>query len=214
MRLAFRVVALFTSCAYSFSPVPEISSYEVKPRSSVLLKGKGGLEDALNGRKATKKSKKKEYEPKWVNVDGVSIPDAGKIKAWELNLGDKPKKFACVRPSQEQIFLVDGECTKCGFDLWQGECVPGDVEGAKGISRVTCPTCFQMYDLANGDPLGIQQKDGFAGWVGGLARSANANKEAKPIKSYPIRVRTKKSDSDGEGGGIIVEADFQRTVRR
>ena len=54
------------------------------------------------------KSNKSAGKAVWTDVSGVSIPEPGQMKAWELTFGAKPKKFACARPAENQLFLVDG----------------------------------------------------------------------------------------------------------
>jgi hypothetical protein len=96
--------------------------------------GKGlGLQDALDGdfgdfwvSKKSSRKKRKSPGPNFMPIGGVTVPEVGRIKAWELTFGeDPPRKFACFRPSEGQVFLLDGECSKCAFDLWQGELVVG-----------------------------------------------------------------------------------------
>ena len=171
----------------------------------------GGKKGGKNKkRNAPVKGKQRNKEPSWTDVSGVTFPEkAGDIRAWELNFGEKgAKKFACVRPKQSEVYLIDGECSRCSFDLWRGEVIlPSDGSPA----RLSCPVCRQVYELPTGEPKGIQVKEGLGGWVNGLARSATLSDREKPITSYPIRARrpTEEDQQNGQGkGGLIVEVDF------
>ena len=179
----------------------------------------GGKKGGKNKKKnVPAKGKQRNKEPIWTDVSGVTFPEkAGDIRAWELNIGSTARKFACVRPRASEVFLVDGTCSRCAFDLWRGEIIlPSDGSPA----RLSCPVCGQVYELSSGEPKGIQKKEGFNGWVNGLVRSATLSERERPIASYPIRARRDageqaagggSSGSGGSGGGsgkLIVEVDF------
>lgn len=151
--------------------------------------------------------KQRDVESAWTEVSGVTLPQkAGDIKAWELEFGGSLKKFACVRPRQSEIYLIDGTCSRCGFDLWKGEIILPE-DGSP--PRLSCNVCRQVFELPTGDAKGIQLKDGFSGWVNGLARSATTTEKMKPIKSFPIRARRGvEQDGADKEGEIIVEVDF------
>jgi len=220
--------------AGAFTSRPSFSS-NTKHRA-IFLFGKGaGLQDALNngGGGKSKGGKKQKIKnkgppPNFVPIAGVSVPEVGKIKAWELNLGEEaPRKFACCRPAEGKVYLVDGECSKCAFDLWQGELVIGsEAKGnAEKPARVACPVCGQMFALPTGQPMGVKQKKGVGGWISGLAQSATATTTAKPIGTYPVNIKVAETgvlppdgSLDGESADVsrtlVVEADFSRLTKR
>jgi nitrite reductase/ring-hydroxylating ferredoxin subunit len=148
--------------------------------SSVLYgKGKGDIMGALSGQKRAPKAK--QPQPAWSKVDGVSIPEVGNMKAWQLPIAGADRRFVCARPKADRVYLVDGECTRCAFDLWRGTMTAGD------SPKVACPVCRETFSLLDGEPMGVAEKGGFEGWVGGLARTATTNKVVG-LRSYPIKV--------------------------
>ena len=78
-----------------------------------MRKGVGGKK--LNFK--NKQTKGRESGPvPWTAVNGVSIPQPGKIKAWALPLGagGKEKILTCVNYASD-LHVFDSSCTKCAW---------------------------------------------------------------------------------------------------
>eukprot|EP00549_Striatella_unipunctata_P016735 CAMPEP_0118692368 /NCGR_PEP_ID=MMETSP0800-20121206/11238_1 /TAXON_ID=210618 ORGANISM="Striatella unipunctata, Strain CCMP2910" /NCGR_SAMPLE_ID=MMETSP0800 /ASSEMBLY_ACC=CAM_ASM_000638 /LENGTH=185 /DNA_ID=CAMNT_0006590333 /DNA_START=49 /DNA_END=606 /DNA_ORIENTATION=- len=110
-------------------------------------------------------------------IVGVSLPEEGKIKGWEFGNN--------VRMASAQIngnyYAVQGDCPRCGFDLYRGTLVTDQDPPA-----LACPTCAVTYSLttgAHGPPL---EKKGLTGWVNALAKTATLAEAAKNAKAFII----------------------------
>jgi nitrite reductase/ring-hydroxylating ferredoxin subunit len=165
-------------------------THEVDAFSFVLMgRGKGNLKRALSDNDGLSKKKMKGRDPtasmnegKGQEITGVTLPAEGMIKGWEF--GDK-KIMACANVGG-QFYAVQGDCPRCGFDLWKGDLISDD-PGFEDLPRVACPTCattFSMRSGLYGPPI---KRKGLAGFVSGLAKTATANQE-RNCDAYQITV--------------------------
>ena len=155
--------------------------HEADGFSFVLMgRGKGNLKRALSdndSRRSKKRGKAQDptaslNEGRGQEITGVTLPAENQIKGWEF--GDK-KTVACGNVGG-QFYAVQGDCPRCGFDLWKGTLITDD-PGFEDLPRVACPTCsttFSMKSGLYGPPL---KQKGLAGFVSGLASTATANQE-------------------------------------
>jgi nitrite reductase/ring-hydroxylating ferredoxin subunit len=154
--------------------------HDVDGFSFVLMgRGRGNLKRALSDNDGQSKKRGKGQDPtaslnegKGQEITGVTLPAEGMIKGWEF--GEK-KIMACGNVGG-QFYAIQGDCPRCGFDLWKGTLISDD-PGFEDLPRVACPTCattFSMKSGMYGPPL---KKTGLAGFVSGLAKTATANQE-------------------------------------
>lgn len=142
-------------------------------------RGKGNLKRALSDKGGRSKKKMKGKDPtasmndgKGQEITGVTLPGVNQIKGWEFGEG---KTMACGNVDG-QFYAVQGDCPRCGFDLYKGDLITDD-PGFEDLPRIACPTCsttFSMKSGLYGPPL---KRKGLAGWVSGLAKTATANQE-------------------------------------
>mmetsp|Transcript_5030 Transcript_5030/g.14558 ORF Transcript_5030/g.14558 Transcript_5030/m.14558 type:complete len:202 (-) Transcript_5030:1577-2182(-) len=182
------------------------SSYGVDGFSFVLMgrRGKGDLKRTLSGNDGQSRKRGKNQDPaaalndgKGQEITGVTLPADGIIKGWEF--GDK-KVMACANVGGE-FYAVQGDCPRCGFDLWKGDLIVDD-PGFEDLPRVACPTCsttFAMKSGFYGPPL---KRTGLAGFVSGLAKTATAN-QMKNADAFIITV-------DSETGRVYCKKRPQR----
>jgi nitrite reductase/ring-hydroxylating ferredoxin subunit len=90
-----------------------------------------------------------------------------------------------------RYYALQGECPRCGFDLWRGALLVDDRGGGGGaafddLPRVACPTCSTTYSLRNGKVGPPLKRSGLAGFVGNLAKTATATEAGKNAKAYVI----------------------------
>merc|ERR1712232_1372370 len=83
-------------------------------------------------------------------ITGVTLPGRGQLKGWEFGGG---KKMACA--NVDGVFLaVQGDCPRCGFDLWKGDLISEDDPRSAGyediVPLVAYPTCSVTYSLKTG----------------------------------------------------------------
>eukprot|EP00546_Thalassionema_frauenfeldii_P012109 CAMPEP_0178917528 /NCGR_PEP_ID=MMETSP0786-20121207/13296_1 /TAXON_ID=186022 /ORGANISM="Thalassionema frauenfeldii, Strain CCMP 1798" /LENGTH=188 /DNA_ID=CAMNT_0020591087 /DNA_START=81 /DNA_END=647 /DNA_ORIENTATION=+ len=114
-------------------------------------------------------------------ITGVSLPSEGAIKGWEFGGG---VRMACANVKGE-LYAVQGDCPRCAFDLWKGDLIYDD-PGWDNMPRIACPTCATTYGLRDGKHGPPLKREGFAGFVGGLAKTATQNDAYKDAKAFRI----------------------------
>merc|ERR1712232_1042571 len=114
-------------------------------------------------------------------ITGVSLPAAGAVKGWEFG---NDVRMACANVDG-QFYALQGECPRCGFDLWKGDVIADD-PGFKDLPRLACPTCATTFSLVSGKPGPPLKRKGLAGFVGNLAKSATATESEKTAKAFQI----------------------------
>ena len=99
-------------------------------------------------------------------------------------------RLACCNVDN-QFYAVQGDCPRCGFDLYRGTLLIDD-PAWDDLPRVACPTCATTYSMRTGlygPPL---QRKGLQGFVTGLAKRATSAEANKNAKTYRITL-----DEDG-----------------
>mmetsp|Transcript_26888 Transcript_26888/g.59018 ORF Transcript_26888/g.59018 Transcript_26888/m.59018 type:complete len:204 (-) Transcript_26888:1594-2205(-) len=178
-------------CAFLLCLLLSFGSYGVDGFSIVLMgrRGKGDLKRALSGNDGQSKKRGKNQDPtaamnegKGQEITGVTLPAEGMLKGWQF--GDD-KVIACAN-SGGQFFAVQGDCPRCGFDLWKGDLITDD-PGFEDLPAVACPTCATTFSLKSGFYGPPLKRTGLAGFVSGLAKTATAN-QTKNADSFAITV--------------------------
>lgn len=168
-----------------------VSSTRVNGFSIVLMarRGKGDLKNILKGESgSTRRSKSVPNQGKGQEITGVTLPAEGTIKGWEF--GDR---VTMVCANVDGRFLaLQGNCPKCGFDLWRGDLIVDDPGFADLVPLVACPTCSTTFSLESGKYGPPLKRTGLAGFVSGLAKSATAGDKPKNAESFAISL-----DDDG-----------------
>jgi len=150
--------------------------------SFVLMgRGRGNLKRALSDDDSRPKKAKKGQDPiaslnngRGQEITGVTLPSPGTIKGWEF--GDK-KVMACANVDG-QFYAVQGDCPRCGFDLWRGDLISDD-PAFEDLPRVACPTCSVTFSMRSGLYGPSIKRTGLAGFVSGLAKTATANQASQ-----------------------------------
>jgi nitrite reductase/ring-hydroxylating ferredoxin subunit len=114
-------------------------------------------------------------------ITGVTLPAAGEIKGWEFGDG---VRMACANVNG-RYYAVQGDCPRCGFDLWKGDLIRDDPD-FDDLPRVACPTCSTTYSLRTGKRGPPLKRTGLQAFVGGLAKSATMNDAMKDAKVFQI----------------------------
>ncbi len=150
---------------------------------------KGNLKRALSDKSNPAKLRKKGGDPtaslndgKGQEITGVSLPAEGMVKGWEFG---ENKVMACANV-EGQFYAVQGDCPRCGFDLWKGTVIADD-PGFEDLPRIACPTCSTTFSLKSGLYGPQLKRTGLAGFVSGLAKTATANQE-KNADAFQITV--------------------------
>lgn len=147
--------------------------------------GKGNLKKSLSGESVSKRSKANSVnslnQGKGQEITGVTLPADGMIKGWEFGEG---KKMACANVDGN-FFAVQGDCPRCGFDLWKGDLIADD-PGFENLPRVACPTCSTTFSLRDGKFGPPLKRSGLAGFVGNLAKTATAGEKANNAEAFQI----------------------------
>ncbi|KAL3917559.1 MAG: hypothetical protein SGILL_004657 [Bacillariaceae sp.] len=144
-------------------------------------KGSGNLKRALAGESSSSsKNKKRAARPPRQEITGVTLPAEGMIKGWEF--GEK-KTMACANVDGN-FYAVQGECPRCGFDLWQGELINSDA--FEDLPRVACPTCATTFGFRTGKYGPPIKRTGLAGFVNGLAKTATTGDKPKDCEAFEI----------------------------
>ncbi len=160
-------------------------------------RGKGNLKRTLSDKGNPNKKLRRGEDPTAVmndgrgqEITGVTLPAEGMVKGWQFG---ENKVMACANVGG-QFYAVQGDCPRCGFDLWKGDVIADD-PGFEDLPRIACPTCSTTFSLKTGlygPPL---KRTGLAGFVSGLASTATANQE-RNCDSFRITV-------DNEDGGRV-----------
>lgn len=161
--------------------------------SFVLMakRGKGNLKRVVEG--ADSVSKKKSNSANSINqgkgqeITGVTLPAENMIKGWEF--GDKVT-MACANVNGV-FHAVQGDCPRCGFDLWKGDLIADDPAWEE-LPRVACPTCATTYSMKTGRYGPQLKRTGLAGFVGNLAKTATQGDRPRDAKAFTIT-----QDEDG-----------------
>ena len=84
-------------------------------------------------------------------------------------------------------------------DMWKGDVVPTENE-----PRIACPLCGTTYVLSSGEPRAALKREGFQGWVGGLARTSTAAEQATTLARYPAKISVPEGSNEP-----LVELDLR-----
>jgi nitrite reductase/ring-hydroxylating ferredoxin subunit len=150
---------------------------------------KGNLKKTLNGESVSKKrrSASSTNQGKGQEITGVTLPANGAIKGWEFGEG---KRMACANVDGK-LYAVQGDCPRCGFDLWKGDLIFDD-PGWEDLPRVACPTCATTFSFNSGEPGPPIKRSGLSAFVGKLANTATATEKFKNAEAFQITL-----DEDG-----------------
>lgn len=127
------------------------------------------------------KSIKSLNKGKGQEITGVTLPAPNTIRGWEF--GEK-RRMACANVGG-QFFAIDGECPRCGFDLWKGDLIHDD-PGWDDLPRVACPTCSSTFSFRTGKQGPPISRKGLRAFVGGLAKQATSSESEKSATVYQI----------------------------
>lgn len=169
-----------------------VSSVESFNLVMMAKRGKGNLKRTLDGEGSVSKKKSGSgmnalNQGKGQEITGVTLPANGQIKGWEF--GDKVT-MACGNVDGT-FYAVQGDCPRCGFDLWKGDLIADDPAWDER-PRVACPTCATTYSMVTGRYGPQLKRTGLAGFVGGLAKTATNGDKPSDVKSFQIT-----KDEDG-----------------
>lgn len=113
-------------------------------------------------------------------ITGVTLPAEGRVKGWEFGDG---VRMAAVNVGG-RFFALQGECPRCGFELYKGDVVAND-PGFDG-DCLACPTCSTTYRLATGKAGPPLARRGLAAFVGNLAKTATAKDANRDARAFVI----------------------------
>jgi len=151
-------------------------------------RGKGNLKKGLDS--SSSKSKPSTVsslnQGRGQEITGVSLPAQGTVKGWEFGAN---KRLACANV-EDNFYVVQGECPRCGFDLFKGDIVtdPAFGDNPSDLPRIACPTCATTFSLRTGKHGPALKRTGLAGFVGGLAKTATVNDASADAKSFMITI--------------------------
>lgn len=160
--------------------------YHAEAFSIILMggrRGKGGLKKNLDGDSNASKNTAKGQE-----ITGVTLPAEGTIKGWQFGEG---VRLACANVDGS-YYALQGECPRCGFDLWKGDIIADD-PGFDNLPIVACPTCSTTFSWKSGKHGPPLKRTGLQAFVGNLAKTATSNEAFKDAKAFRITV-----DGDGK----------------
>jgi nitrite reductase/ring-hydroxylating ferredoxin subunit len=143
-------------------------------------RGKGNLNRQLPEENANMKRVASINKGKGQEITGVTLPASGNIKGWEFG---EATKMACANVNG-QFYAIQGDCPRCGFDLWKGDLINDDA--FEDIPRIACPTCSTTFGLRTGKPGPPLKRTGLQSFVSGLAKSATSEKSANDAQTYQI----------------------------
>ena len=123
----------------------------------------------LGGNKAPKKQKV------LTKVPGITAPGEKTLKGWALEVSGSESLRLTAATCNGRLYVLEAECGRCGWDLDKGD-LRGSVAGDPAVA---CALCGQTYSLVSGGPGGVVERQGAAGWVGGLARRAPTTNKAR-----------------------------------
>ena len=143
---------------------------------------KGNLKRSLDDKKQSKPSSARSLNKgKGQEITGVTLPASGKLKGWEFGEG---VRICCANVGGD-FFAVQGQCPRCGFDLWKGDLIADD-EAFEDLPRVACPTCSTTFSFRNGNPGPPLKRGGLQKFVSGLASKATVTDSYKNAKAFQI----------------------------
>jgi nitrite reductase/ring-hydroxylating ferredoxin subunit len=204
------VAAVTTTYAFNNDNFMIIGSRMPKTTTSstmiMMARGRGNLKRNLDDDAVKSKKKKKGgavsqdpinslNEGKGQEITGVTLPASGTIKGWEF--GEK-KSMVCANVD-DKFFAIQGDCPRCGFDLWKGTLIADDLSGFEDLPRVACPTCSQTFSMKSGlygPPL---KRKGLSGFVSGLAKSATEGDKMRNADAFQISL-------DSDTGRVFCKA--------
>jgi hypothetical protein len=128
-------------------------------------------------------------------ITGVTLPAEGQLKGWQFgqdrrlvcaNIDSVPNKI------QQPFYALQGECPRCGFDLWKGDLIVSATSQKDDLPRpcVACPTCRTTYSLKTGKPGPAFAKPGLRAVVGQLALTATSTGAGKSAQVYRVTRET------------------------
>ena len=82
-------------------------------------------------------------------------------------------------------FGIQGQCPRCGFDLWQGDIIADD-PGFDDLPRLACPTCSTTFGLSSGKKGPPLRRTGLQAFVGNLAKQATIGDSEKDATVFQI----------------------------
>jgi nitrite reductase/ring-hydroxylating ferredoxin subunit len=144
-------------------------------------RGKGNLKQALSGETMKLSGVGSLNKGRGQEITGVTLPAENSIKGWEF--GER-KRMACCN-FQGRYYAIQGDCPRCGFDLWKGTLLT-DPDVWEDVPRVACPTCATTYSMRSGRHGPPLKRTGLQGFVGNLAKTATANEASRDAKVYTI----------------------------
>eukprot|EP00553_Chaetoceros_curvisetus_P008826 CAMPEP_0204624638 /NCGR_PEP_ID=MMETSP0717-20131115/10391_1 /ASSEMBLY_ACC=CAM_ASM_000666 /TAXON_ID=230516 /ORGANISM="Chaetoceros curvisetus" /LENGTH=175 /DNA_ID=CAMNT_0051640097 /DNA_START=49 /DNA_END=576 /DNA_ORIENTATION=- len=156
-------------------------------------RGKGSLKQSLDGTSSKKfKSEKSAVsslnQGRGQEITGVTLPAEGNVKGWQFGSN---KVVACANVD-DTFYAIQGDCPRCGFDLYKGDIVTDEAFYGEGgvatgdLPRLACPTCATTYGLKNGKRGPPLKRTGLAGFVGNLAKTATLNDSEVDAKAFII----------------------------
>lgn len=174
---------------------------------------KRNLRQSLDDVPSNKNKKTKSSFPrgKGQEITGVTLPAEGTIKGWEFG---NNQRVACANLGNNRFAGIQGECPRCGFDLFQGDLIvdsnnrifPGNDQQ---VPCVACPTCSTTFHLETGKHGPTVKRNGLSAFVNGLAQTATMSDANKNAKVYVITRDVDENDdeeggsSSGGGGGRV-----------
>lgn len=119
-------------------------------------------------------------------VTGVTLPDDGELKGWEFG---NDTKIVCGNIGNNQYYAIQGNCPRCGFDLWKGSLLIDDSGWESNeLPRVACPTCSTTFHMKTGIAGSPLKRTGLSGFVSGLAQTATSQTSNQNAKAFMITV--------------------------
>jgi nitrite reductase/ring-hydroxylating ferredoxin subunit len=112
------------------------------------------------------------------------------MKGWELGTTtttDKNIRVVCCNV-KDQYYALQGECPRCGFDLWKGDLITDDSDVWDELPRVACPTCSTTYSMKTGQYGPPIKRTGLQNFVSNLAKTATSQEANKNAKTYSITI--------------------------
>ena len=148
-------------------------------------RGKGTLKRIMDGDDTVSNKKGDSIgalnRGKGQEITGVTLPAEGMVKGWEF--GDKVT-MACANVGG-RFYAVQGDCPRCGFDLWKGDLIANDPAWDE-LPRLACPTCATTYSMTTGRYGPPLKRTGLAGFVGNLAKTATQGDKPKNVQVFLI----------------------------
>ena len=156
---------ILTILALTINLLTTFTSSSIFPQAEALTltmmgRRKGRLQDQLSSKSMNRGNASKNTKDKGQLLLGVTFPEELKVKGWEF--GDD-KRMACARV-EGKLYALEGECPRCGFDLYRGKVVYNEAFGDDPV--LACPTCSTTYNLKTGKSGPPLKQEGLAGFVG------------------------------------------------